>query len=94
MSLNINAIIWAVAKISLYHILTSSLNILSIVAGFIVLKGGAEAYYLTVTYICYSALRFFIIQWTLHHTLDIDNRIFWKQSYFPLFFSSSSSILF
>lgn len=79
----ISNIIWANGKIALYQVLTSSLNILAVVAGYFVLKGGAEAYFLTVTYICFSVIRFFAIQWSLHHTLNYDNRILWKKSYIP-----------
>lgn len=81
----ISNIIWASGKISLYQFLTSSLNILAIVAGYFVLKGGAAAYYLTITYICFSVIRFFAIQWTLHRTINYDNSILWKQSYLPSF---------
>ena len=81
----ISNIIWANGNIALYQILTSTLNVLAVVAGYFVLRGGAPAYYLTVAYICFSIIRFFAIQWTLHHTLDYDNRILWKNSYFPSF---------
>lgn len=76
-------ILWASGKIGLYQVLVSSINILSVVVGFFVLKGGAAAYYLTVTYICFSVVRFFCIQWTLHRTLNYDNRLLWKKSYMP-----------
>lgn len=79
----IKNIIWASGKISLYQILTSLLNIMAVVVGYFVLKGGAAAYYLTVTYIVFSVFRFFVIQWALHHTLHYDNRILWKNSYIP-----------
>jgi O-antigen/teichoic acid export membrane protein len=73
----IGNIIWASGKISLYQILTSTLNILAIVAGYFVLRGGAAAYYLVVTYICFSVIRFFAIQWALHHILNYENRKLW-----------------
>lgn len=79
----INNIIWASGKISLYQILTSALNLLAVVAGYFVLRGGAEAYYLTVTYICFSVIRFFAIQWALHRTLNYENCNLWKKSYVP-----------
>ena len=79
----ISNIIWASGRISLYQILTSSLNVLAIVAGFFVLKGGAAAYYLIVTYISFSVIRFFAIQWALHRTLNYNNSILWKNSYLP-----------
>ncbi len=79
----ISNIIWASGKIRLFQILTSSLNILAIVVGYIVLQEGAPAYYLIVTYILFSVIRFFVIQWALHHTLNYDNRILWRNSYLP-----------
>lgn len=82
----VSNIIWASGKIGLYQILVSTLNILSIVAGYFVLRGGREAYYLVVTYIVFSAIKFFAIQWTLHHTLNYDNRKLWKNSYLPSLF--------
>ncbi len=85
LSLNagIQNIVFASGKIALYQIVSSSLNILSVVIGYFVLRAGAEAYYLTVSYIVVSILRFFLIQWALHKTLKYDNRILWKYSYSP-----------
>lgn len=85
MSLNagIQNIIFASGKISLFQICVSTLNVLSVVLGYFVLRGGAPAYYLTVTYICVSAVKFFVIQWVLRHTLHYNNQILWKNSYFP-----------
>ena len=79
----ISNIIWASGKISIYQMLTSTLNILAVVAGYFVLSGGAAAYYLIYTYIVFSVLRFFAIQWSLHHTLHYENRKLWKYSYIP-----------
>lgn len=79
----INNIIWASGKIALYQILTSALNIFAIVAGYFVLRGGAAAYYLLVTYIVFSFFRFFAIQYALHKTLHYDNRQIWIKSYLP-----------
>lgn len=79
----ISNIIWASGKIALYQILTSSLNIFAVIAGYFVLYAGYPAYYLILAYICFSVLRFFAIQWSLHKTLDYDNRILWKHSYLP-----------
>ena len=76
-------IIWASGKISLYQILTSALNLFAIIAGYFVLRGGAAAYYLIVTYIAFSLFRFFAIQYALHHTLKYDNFKLWKESYVP-----------
>ena len=79
----IGNIIWASGKIALYQILTSALNILAVVTGYFVLRGGAEAYFLTITYICFSVIRFFTIQWALHHVLNYENNKLWRESYIP-----------
>ena len=79
----ISNIIWASGNIKLYQIIVSTLNILSVVAGYFVLKSGAQAYYLIVTYILFSVIRFFAIQWTLHHSIGYDNSKLWKNSYIP-----------
>ncbi len=63
--------------------MTSALNLLALVTGYFVLRGGAAAYYLIVTYICFSVIRFFAIQWALHRSMNYDNRKLWKLSYFP-----------
>ncbi len=82
----INNIIWASGKIGLYQILTSALNIFAVISGYFVLRAGAPAYYLTITYIFFSVIRFFAIQWALHRTLGFDNSILWRHSYLPSLF--------
>lgn len=79
----IQNIIFASGKISLYQIFSSILNVLSVVIGYFVLKWGAEAYYLVVAYILVSVLRFFALQFVLHHTLHYDNSLLWRKSYIP-----------
>lgn len=76
-------IIFASGKIGLFQALTSGINVLSVVVAFFVLKAGAAAYYLVVVYICLSVVLFFVIQFSLKHTLHYDNSILWKQSYLP-----------
>lgn len=85
LSLNegVDNIIFASGKIELYQICSSLINILAVLTGFFVLKGGAPAYYLTVSYIAVSVVRFFAIQWSLYRTLNYNNRILWKQAYLP-----------
>jgi len=76
-------LIFASGKIGLFQALTSALNILSVITAFFVLRGGAPAYYLTVTYIGFSVIMFFVIQFTLSYTLHYNNSILWKKSYIP-----------
>lgn len=79
----IQNIIFASGKVRIYQLSTSLLNVLSLILGFLVLKAGAPAYYLIVAYIMVSIIRFFVLQWVLHYTLNYDNKILWKQSYQP-----------
>ena len=85
LSLNegVGNIIFASGKIGLYQICSSLINILALLTGYFVLRGGAPAYYLAVSYIAVSVIRFFAIQWSLHRTLNYNNRILWKQAYMP-----------
>lgn len=85
MALNfgIQNIIFASGNIWLYQLCSSVLNILSVFVGYLVLRAGAPAYYLIVTYVIFSVIRFFIIQWVLFHTLKYDCRILWNRSYIP-----------
>ncbi len=85
LSLNtgVGNIIWADGKIALFQVVGSTLNILSVVAGYFVLSTGVEAYYLIVAYIGVSVVKFFAIQWVLRRTLNYDNGKLWKSSYIP-----------
>ena len=76
-------IIFASGKVGLYQICVSTLNILSVVLGYFVLKGGAPAYFLTVVYIIVSGVKFFVVQWVLKRTLNYDSRSLWRSSYIP-----------
>lgn len=79
----ISNLIWASGRIGLYQVLTSILNMLSLVVGYFVLRRGVAAYCLVVVYICFSVIRFFAIQWALYRTMHYDNRELWKKSYVP-----------
>lgn len=85
LSLNsgISNIIFASGKIYLYQIASSTLNILSVVLGFLVLRLGTPAYYLLIVYVAVSVVRYFVIQWTLRRTLQYDTGILWRKSYIP-----------
>lgn len=80
-------IIFASGRIALFQALTSGLNILSVLLGYFVLKGGAPAYYLLVAYIVVSVMMFFVIQFSLKKTLHYNSRSLWKYSYVPSFFT-------
>ena len=83
MNSGISNIIFASGKIKLYQIVINILRILSIVSAFIVLKYGAPAQSLLITYIVFAIIIFIAGQWVLHKTLNYDNFILWKHSYIP-----------
>lgn len=79
----VSSIIWANGNIKLYQICVTSLNVISLILGWLVLHTGFPAYYLTLTYILISVFRFFIVQKVLKRTLHFDNAVLWKDSYLP-----------
>ena len=90
LSLNegVGNIIFASGKVGLYQVCSSVMNILSVVLGYFVLRGGAPAYYLMVAYIFVSTIRFFVIQWALYRTLHFDSRKLWRNAYLPSFLTT------
>lgn len=81
----ISNVIFASGKIKSYQIVTSLLNIFSIVVGFVVLNKGVEAYFLICVYIVFSIINVISVQLVLHHTLNYDNMKIIKNSYIPSF---------
>lgn len=79
-------VIFASGKIKLYQIITSVLNLLSVVFGFFTLYAGFPAYALIVVYILMSIIRVIAIQIILKVTLNYDNSFIIKYSYLPSFF--------
>lgn len=79
----ISNIIFASGKIALYQILINTLRFIAIIVAYFVLKGGAPAHSLLNTYIVFSIIIFFTIQYVLQRTLNYDNLKLWKNSYFP-----------
>ena len=79
----VSNLIFASGKIQLYQMFTSILRILSIVVAYFVLRSGTPAYYIIITYIFFSILTFFAIQYSLRHTLNYDNGKLWRHSYIP-----------
>jgi O-antigen/teichoic acid export membrane protein len=88
LSLNggISNVIFASGKIKLYQIITSTLNILSVIFGFIALYFGLPAYVLIYVYIIMSVLRVIAVQIILKVTLDYNNKYILLNSYLPSLF--------
>lgn len=79
----INNVIFASGKISLYQLSVSALNVLSIVLAYFALKVGCPVYCLVVAYIVVSILKFFLVQYILHKTLNYNNEMLIRKSYLP-----------
>lgn len=79
----VSNLIFASGKIGAYQIVVSSLNVLSVVLGYFILKRGAPAYALLIAYIVVSCVKFFCIQLVLHRSMNFKNILLWKKSYLP-----------
>lgn len=81
----ISNVIFASGKIRAYQIIINTLRLLSLVAAYFALKYGLPPQSLLIVYIAFSVIIFFSTQLVLHKTLNYDNMILWKHSYFPSF---------
>lgn len=81
----ISNVIFASGKIRAYQIIINTLRLLSLVAAYFALKYGLPPQSLLIVYIAFSVIVFFSTQLVLHKTLNYDNMILWKHSYFPSF---------
>lgn len=79
----ISNVIFASGKVSGFQICVSTMNLLSIVLGYIALKSGAAAHSLFIIYIMVSTIKVFAIQLILHKTLHFNNIMLMKKSYLP-----------
>lgn len=83
MNSGVGVLILASGKIGLYQIMLSTLNLLSVALGYVMLRHGEPAYFLLVAYIVVSVLTFFAIQFILRRQLNYDNSMLWRNSFFP-----------
>ena len=81
----VSEIIFASGKIKLYQILVNTIWLFSILAGYVVLKNGAPAYSLIMTYIVFTGIVLVVRQWVLHKTLNYNNWILIKGAFIPSF---------
>lgn len=76
-------LIFAMGNIKWYQIIVNTLFLASIGVGFIVLKSGAPAYSLLLTYIIFSFIVLIIRQFILNRMVKINNWRLIKESYMP-----------
>lgn len=78
-------LIFASGKIKWYQLIVNTLLLLSVVVGFFVLRTGAPAYYLQITYIVFSVIILIVRQFVLNIIVKFNNWRLIKESYFPCF---------
>lgn len=76
-------LVFATGNIKWYQIIVNTFFLLSVVAGYFVLKAGAPAYYIIVTYIVFSVIVLVIRQIVLNRVTHINNWLLIKKSYIP-----------
>lgn len=79
----ISNIIFASGKIRMYQVVINVNRLVAILFAYIVLKTGAPAYSLLYSYILFTIIGLFLVQWVLNHTIHFDNMILIRQSYLP-----------
>lgn len=81
-------IIMASGNIKWYQIIDQSLKMLSVVAGYFVLKVGAPAYSLYIVYIIYTIISIVVRQLLLKRLINFDTKIIVKESLLPSLYVS------
>lgn len=76
-------LVFAMGNIKWYQLIVNTLFLLSIVVGYIVLKAGAPAYSLIITYIIFSLIVLVVRQIILNKLVKINNWRLIRQSYIP-----------
>lgn len=79
----IPTLIFATGKVRTYQVTVNTLFILSVVVAFFVLRLGAPAYSLIVTYIVFSILALVVRQVILNKVVKFNNKRLFVESYFP-----------
>ena len=79
----ISTIIFASGQIRLYQIVINTLRLSAIIAGYFVLKAGWQPESLLITYIIFSIIILFVMQFVLHKTLEFDNYKLFRCAYLP-----------
>lgn len=89
-------LIFASGKIKWYQIIVNSMFLLSVVVAFFVLRSGAPAFYLQITYIVFSLVILVLRQIVLNKVVKFNNWNLIKKSYFPCLIVAAcfASILF
>ena len=76
-------LIFATGNIKWYQIIVNTLFLLSVIVGFFVLKAGAPAHYLQVTYIFFSIIILVVRQIVLNRVVKFNNKRLLISAYLP-----------
>ena len=79
----VSNLFFANGNIKAYQFVVNTLRLLAVLAAFFVLRAGFPAYTLFYTYIFFSIVIFFIVQYLLRRVLKFDNSLLIKGSYLP-----------
>ena len=90
-------LVFATGNIKWYQLIVNTLFLLSVFTAFFVLKAGAPAHFIIITYIIFSLIVLIVRQIVLHKVTRINNWILIKSSYIPsliIFFAYVPFLLF
>lgn len=76
-------LVFATGNIKWYQLIVNTIFLLSVVVAYFVLKTGAPAYFILVSYIIFSVFVLIVRQIVLHQVTKINNWVLIKKSYIP-----------
>lgn len=79
----VSNLFFANGNIRAYQLAINTLRIIAVLTAYFVLKAGNPAHSLFYTYIAFTVINFFIVQYLLRKVLDFDTLLLIKGSYFP-----------
>ena len=79
----VSNLFFADGNIRVYQLVVNTIRLVTVVAAFLILKAGFPAHSLFYTYICFTIVNFFVVQFLLNKILHFNNIILIKGSYIP-----------
>lgn len=79
----VSNLFFANGNIKAYQLAINTMRLVAVLAAYFVLKAGYPAHFLFYTYIAFTVINFFIVQYLLRKVLDFDNGLLIKGSFLP-----------
>ncbi len=79
----VSNLFFANGNIKAYQLIINTMRLVAVLAAYFVLKAGHPAHFLFYTYIAFTIINFFVVQFLLRRVLDFDNGLLIKGSYLP-----------